>query len=416
MSQPSERLMARMDGFVRTIGAALTAPQRKRFAEYAQALLLPGERKSMEPLAARMDPEHAMARYKTFQRFISVSGWDDYAVRRAAFEWAKPGFLGRRSPLAWLLDDTGFPKQGKHSVFVQRQYSGTLGKVGNCQVAVSLSVCTETQSMPIDFDLYMPESWAKDRARRRACKVPASLKFRTKTQIALDLIDAALRDGVPVGPVVADSGYGEDSVFRETLDLFGLDYVLGVHAPTTVYTPAKVKSEKAWLSVLDVGKALGRRAFRTVKWREGSNNKELESEFVALRVRARRDGGAVFRAEDDQELWLLIEWPESEAEPKKFFFSNRPERESIAELVLLAKCRNWIERDYQDLKGELGLDHFEGRSYVGWHHHVSVCLAAYAFLLAEQSEAFPPGAPSVLQTLHPLPSRPLRPRGSPAAA
>jgi SRSO17 transposase len=293
MSQPSERLMARMDGFVRTIGAALTAPQRKRFAEYAQALLLPGERKSMEPLAARMDPEHAMARYKTFQRFISVSGWDDYAVRRAAFEWAKPGFLGRRSPLAWLLDDTGFPKQGKHSVFVQRQYSGTLGKVGNCQVAVSLSVCTETQSMPIDFDLYMPESWAKDRARRRACKVPASLKFRTKTQIALDLIDAALRDGVPVGPVVADSGYGEDSVFRETLDLFGLDYVLGVHAPTTVYTPAKVKSEKAWLSVLDVGKALGRRAFRTVKWREGSNNKELESEFVALRVRIKCHRSAI---------------------------------------------------------------------------------------------------------------------------
>lgn len=413
MSQPSERLLARMERFVGTLGAGLSVPQRRRFAEYAQALLLPGERKSMEPLAARMDPEHAMARYKTFQRFISVSAWDDHAVRRAGFRWAEPGLLRRKAPLAWLVDDTGFPKQGKHSVFVQRQYSGTLGKVGNCQIAVSLSVCTEQQSVPIDFDLYMPEKWANDRARRKACKVPATLKFRTKPQIALDLIDAALRDGIPAAPVVGDSAYGEDSVFRETLDLFGLDFMLGVHAPTTVYTPPQIRSPKAWLSVLEIGKALGRRAFETVRWREGSKG-ELESEFLALRIRARKDGGAAFRAEGDQALWLLIEWPEGEAEPTKFFFSNRPENEPLAELVLLAKCRNWIERDYQDLKGELGLDHFEGRSYVGWQHHVSMCLAAYAFLLAEQSVAFPPSA--VLEALFPLPSRPLRRRGSPAAA
>lgn len=413
MSQPSERLLARMGRFVGTLGAALSAPQRRRFAEYAQALLLPGERKSMEPLAARMDPEHAMARYKTFQRFISVSSWDDRAVRRAGFRWAEPGLLCKRAPLAWLVDDTGFPKQGKHSVFVQRQYSGTLGKVGNCQIAVSLSVCTERQSLPLDFDLYMPEKWASDRVRRKACKVPPALKFRTKPQIALDLIDAALRDGIPVAPVVGDSAYGEDSVFRETLDLFGLDYMLGVHAPTTVYTPTQIKSPKAWLSALEVGRALGRRAFKTVSWREGSKQ-ELQSEFVALRVRARRDGGAVFRAEGDHELWLLIEWPKAEAEPTKFFFSNRPTTEPIAKLVLLAKCRNWIERDYQDLKGELGLDHFEGRSYVGWQHHVSMCLAAYAFLLAEQSEAFPPSV--VLEALFAVPARPLRRRGSPAAA
>jgi len=415
MSQSSERLSERMREFVRTIGATLSAPQRKRFAEYAQGLLLPGERKSMEPLAARLDPEHAMARYKTFQRFISVSEWDDHAVRRGGFGWAERALLGNKPPLAWLVDDTGFPKQGKHSVFVQRQYSGTQGKVGNCQVAVSLSVCTQKQSLPIDFELYMPEKWAKDRARRKACKVPAALKFRTKPEIALDMIEAALRDGIPVGPVVADSAYGEDSTFRETLDHLGMDYMLGIHGPTTVYTPAELTSGKAWMSVLEVGKAFGRRALETVSWRDGTKG-ELESEFVALRVRARRDGGAAFRSEGAQDLWLLIEWPEGESEPTKFFFSNLPASSALTDLAFLAKCRNWIERDYEDLKGELGLDHFEGRSYIGWNHHVSMCLAAYAFLLTLQSEAFPPGVSSLLETLAPLPSRPLRPRGAAAAA
>ena len=191
MSQPSERLLARMEEFVGTIGATLSVPQRRRFAEYAQGLPLPGERKSMEPLAARLDPEHAMARYKTFQRFISVSSWDDHAVRHAGFRFAERALLRGKPPLAWLVDDTGFPKQGKHSVFVQRQYSGTLGKVGNCQIGVSLSVCTEDQSLPLDFELYMPEKWAKDRARRKAFKVPAGLKFRTKPEIALELIERA---------------------------------------------------------------------------------------------------------------------------------------------------------------------------------------------------------------------------------
>ena len=416
MSQPSERLLARMEEFVGTIGATLSVPQRRRFAEYAQGLLLPGERKSMEPLAARLDPEHAMARYKTFQRFISVSSWDDHAVRHAGFRFAERALLRGKPPLAWLVDDTGFPKQGKHSVFVQRQYSGTLGKVGNCQIGVSLSVCTEDQSLPLDFELYMPEKWAKDRARRKAFKVPAGLKFRTKPEIALELIERALLDGVPAGPVVADSAYGDDSTFRETLDLLGMDYMLGVHGPTTVYTPTEFQSDRGWMGVLDVGKALGRRAFETVGWREGTKGK-LKSEFVALRVRARRDAGAAFRSDGEQELWLLIEWPATESEPTKFFFSNLPASAALTELVFLAKCRNWIERDYEDLKGELGLDHFEGRSYIGWHHHVSMCLAAYAFLVTLQSEAFPPGAPSLLEAFAPpLPSRPIRPRGSAAAA
>lgn len=412
MRQTGERLAARMDEFVNTIGAALgSKPQRTRFSEYALALLLPGDRKSMEPLAARIDPEHAMARYKTFQRYISVSEWDDRAVRRAAFWWAEPALLKGKAPFAWLLDDTGFPKQGTHSVFVQRQYSGTLGKVGNCQVAVSLSVCTETESMPIDFELYMPKVWATARARRTVCKVPRTLKFRTKPEIALELIERALEDEIPVAPIVSDSAYGDDSSFRMTLDLLGLDYLLGVHGPTTVYTPEGIRSTKSWLSVQEVGVALGKRRFTEVRWRDGTKGK-LSSRFAALRVHARRDGGAAFRSEGDQQLWLLIEWPRNESKPTKFWFSNFPASATLKRLVRLAKCRALIEGDYEDLKGEIGLDHFEGRSYVGWHHHVSMCLAAWAFLISERGAAFPPSA---LVTLAP-PPRDVRPRGAAAAA
>jgi SRSO17 transposase len=198
---------ARVEQSVDTITAGMTKPQRHRFAEYALGLLLPGERKSMEPIATRIDPEQPMARYKTFERFISVSGWDDHAVRRAALRWAMPALLKEEAPLGWIIDETGYPKKGTHSVFVQRQYSGTLGKVANCQVAVSLSVATAHQSLPIDFELYMPKVWADDPARRGACKVPAQLQFRSKPEIALELIEAALRDEVPVAPVLADSLY-----------------------------------------------------------------------------------------------------------------------------------------------------------------------------------------------------------------
>lgn len=390
MRQNVERPWARLERFVGRITRPLSVPQRRRFSEYAMGVLLPGERKSMEPMAARIDPEHAMARYKTFQRF-SVSKWDDRAVRRAAFEWAESSLLSGRPPRAWLVDDTGFPKQGIHSVFVQRQYSGTLGKVGNCQVAVSLSVCSDKQSLPIDFDLYMPDEWASDRGRRAACKVPRTLKFRSKPEIALDLIDAALRDEIPQAPVVADSGYGNNGPFREALDCFGLEYMLELHSTTTVYCPAEIRTPKTTLDVRDVGIRLGRQSFKLVNWREGTKGK-LSSRFAALRVRARRDGGAAFRPDREQDLWLLIEWPSGEAQPTKFWFSNLPVATTLKELVALAKLRGLIERDYEDLKEELGLDHFEGRSYVGWHHHVTVCLAAYAFLISERGESFPPSA------------------------
>jgi len=221
-----DALGLRIEKFTEHVGNALgSRPQRKRFAEYALGLLLPGERKSMEPIAARIDPEHAMARFKTFQRFVGCSEWDDLAVRRAAYTWAKPA-IERSGPVqAWIFDDTGFIKQGQHSVFVHRQYTGTAGKVCNCQVAVSLSLATATLSMPLDFDLYMPECWAEDWDRREEAKVPRDLDFRTKPEIALDMIDRALHDGIPPAPVVVDCGYGDNGAFQATLDLLGLQYV-----------------------------------------------------------------------------------------------------------------------------------------------------------------------------------------------
>lgn len=403
-------LAVRTGEFMKHIGAALgSLPQRKRFAEYALGLLLPGERKSMEPIAARLDPLHPMARFKTMQRFVACSEWDDHAVRRAAYSWAQP-VLERSGPVvAWLFDDTGFLKQGKSSVFVQRQYSGTAGKICNCQVAVSMSIATEALSMPVDYALYMPESWASDVERRLEAKVPPELEFRTKPEIALDIIDRALSDGIPPAPVVMDSGYGDNGPFRATLDCMGMEYVAEIKAKTTVILGDDPKASS--MSVRDLAASLPPSAFRRVNWREGTKGR-MTARFATRRVLVPDDEGKVFR--NDPKLTLLIEWVDGEATPKKFWLANLPKGTARKRLVRLAHIRWRVERDYEDLKQELGLDHYEGRGYVGWNHHVSVCLAAFAFLLRERALGFPPSGPR-LQALRPTPVE-VRPRGSAAAA
>ena len=398
-----------MDQFVEHVGATLkTKSQRKRLAEYALGLLLPGDRKSMEPMAARIDPEHAMSRYKTFQKFISVSEWDDDALRRAAFSWARAA-LG--PPVAWIVDDTGFIKQGKQSVFVHRQYTGTAGKITNCQIAVSLSFAAEHQSMPLDFELYMPEVWAEDAVRRAIAKVPEDLKFRTKPNIAIRLIERAIENGVPLAPVVADADYGKDPLFRATLEMYGLDFAVGMHSTVKVFESTAIGWNTSPRSIRDLAVLRGESAFEEVTWREGTN-KPLSSRFLAVRVRVPKDDSAIFRQEP--ELWLVAEWPTGEIGPTKFWMSNLPADTSLMQLVSLIKGRWRVERDYEDLKGELGLDHFDGRSYVGFNHHVSVCIAAFAFLLTERMRHFPPGAVR-FETLAP-PAQDVRRRGRPAAA
>ena len=405
-----DELALRAGEFMAHIGRALgSAPQRKRFGEYALGLLLPGERKSMEPIAARLDPDHPMARFKTIQRFIGCTEWDDHAVRRAAYEWARP-VLERSGPVvAWIFDDTGFLKQGKSSVFVQRQYSGTAGKVCNCQVAVSMSIATEAVSMPVDYDLYMPEQWASDPERRMEAKVPASRQFRTKPQIALDMIDRALSDGIPPAPAVMDSGYGDNGPFRATLDCIGLDYVAEIKGKTKVIVGDD--PEAPGISVRDLASSLPVEAFRRVTWRQGTKGK-MSARFATRRVLIPDDEGKKFRA--DAKLTLLIEWSDGEDAPKKFWLASLPKRTPRKRLVRLAHIRWRVERDYEDLKQEQGLDHYEGRGYVGWNHHVSVCLAAFAFLLRERALGFPPSGPR-LQALRPE-SVEYRPRGSATAA
>lgn len=405
-----DKLALRMGEFTTHIGKALgSQPQRKRFAEYALGLLLPGERKSMEPIASRIDPEHTMARFKTFQRFVGCSEWDDHAVRRAAYTWAQPVLARSGGVLAWIFDDTGFVKQGQHSVFVQRQYTGTVGKVCNCQTAVSMSIANQALSVPLDYELYMPETWANDSERRLEAKVPKTLKFRTKPEIALDIIDRALADGIPVAPVVVDAGYGDNGPFRAALDLLGLEYVAAVKGKTTVVVSDDPKAPR--VNVQDFAASLPAGAFRRVTWREGTKGK-MTARFATRRVLAPSDDGSVFRT--DAKLTLLIEWADGDAGPGKFWFANLPKHTSRKRLVRLAHIRWRIERDYEDLKQELGLDHYEGRGYVGWNHHVSVCLAAFAFLLRENALGFSPSG-SNFQRLRP-PAIEVRPRGRAAAA
>jgi SRSO17 transposase len=389
-----------MGQFVESLTVGMSRPQRARFAEYALALLLPGDRKSMEPMAARIDPEHPMARYKTFQRFISVSQWDDHAVRRQAFWWAEPELLGGKAPLAWLVDDTGFLKKGTHSVFVHRQYTGTAGKVTNCQIGVSLSVASEQQSLPIDFTLYMPEAWAEDWGRRANCDVPRDLVFLTKPELALDQIERAKRDGIPLAPLVADCGYGNNGEFRASLDAQQLEYALEIQATTTVKRPVKgpgSRVAKPTIAVAKLAQLVGAARFTQVRWRPGTKG-PMKSRFYVTDVQLPHDAGAKFR--EGRQLRLLVEWPKASSQPTKFWLCSLSRRLRLRPLVVLAKARWMIERDYEDLKGELGLDHFEGRSHIGWNHHASLCLAAYAFLITERAGAFPPGGhgqPSVEQ-------------------
>jgi SRSO17 transposase len=397
-----DRFAAYLDEIVSVLGhASRVGPARA----YCTGLLLPGERKSVEPMAARMEPERVQAAHQSLHHVVAKAEWDDLAVLAAVRRQVIPA-VERHGPVAyWIVDDTGFPKQGKHSVGVARQYCGQLGKQDNCQVAVSLSVANDHASLPIAYRLYLPETWAEDPARRVKAGVPEEIAFETKTAIALGQLRQARADGVPVGTVLGDAGYGDETDFRVGVDALGLRYVLGVRPGTTVWPPGTAPLPPApWsgrgrpptrvrrspehqpVSLKTLAKTQPARAWRCVTWREGSQS-DLSSRFAALRVRpAHRDEN---RRTPWPEEWLLIEWPEGAKEPTKYFLSNLPPRTSLKHLVHTAKARWLIERDYQELKQEIGLGHYEGRGWRGFHHHASLCIAAYGFLVAERC-LFPP--------------------------
>ena len=397
---------------------------------YVTGLCLPGDRKSIEPMAARVDPRHVRARHQSMHHFIANAAWDDAAVLRAARDTLLAA-LERHGPLAaWVVDDTGMPKKGRHSVGVARQYCGVLGKQDNCQVAVSVSVAHEQASLPVTYRLYLPREWAEDRTRRRAAGVPDTIAFRPKWQIALEQITHLTAEGVPALPVVADAGYGVVTAFRDALTAQRIPYMVGVSLETTVWAPGHAPLPPAKyrgqgrpptlvrrtrrhrpLSVAALAQQLPASAWRPVTWRQGTRG-AMRSRFAAVRVRpAHRDEA---RSTPRPEEWLLIEWPRTEPAPIKYWLSTLPPTATRAELVHLAMLRWRIERDYQELKDELGLDHFEGRGWRGFHHHASLCIAAYAFLAAERLAHFPPEPLAFLRPAR-LPPR-FTPRGAPRAS
>jgi SRSO17 transposase len=378
--------------FEKRIGQHLRrSEQRALFATYALGIVSEGERKSVEPIAARItgDERTCKRMHDNLLHFIGRSPWSDRLVRREA-AWYGIEALQQREPVTtWILDDTGFVKQGHHSVGVHRQYTGSAGKITNCQIGVSLSIATRTEHMPIDFKLYLPKSWTEDPARRKEARIPDEVLFKTKIELAMDLITEAVEDEIPGEIVLMDSAYGESTELRNVIRMYGLDLGAAVKAPTLVWLlDQEGQTEGKPIGVQKLGIELGPKVFRRITWREGTSGKKMHSRFCFRRVKVAHDDGT--EAQDREPLWLMIEWPEGEAKPTKFILTSLPRRMSKKQIVRLMKERWRTERAYEDLKGELGLDHFEGRSFPGWHHHLSVVLCCYAFIVAERVRHFPP--------------------------
>lgn len=409
---------------------------------YLQGLMLPGGRKSVEPMAARVRPQDVRSTHQSMHHLVSTSDWSDEALLATVAAQVLPVLTrGGAERCFWIIDDTGFPKKGTHSVGVARQYCGQTGKTDNCRVAVSLSLATDANSLPLAWQLYLPAEWTDDPPRCAEAGVPASVGFLTKNQIAAAQIRAAVAAKVPRGVVLGDAAYGDDCALRDELSAQALIYALGIrplttvwwgaHQPATAPPPAaagrprvRVVRDAAHppISVRALAQALPARAYRTVAWRQGAAG-PLSGRFARVRV---------VTAHDDRDRapeWLVIEWPHGDAEPLRYWLSTLPERMAFADLVAAIKGRWRIERDYLELKQELGLGHYEGRNWRGFHHHASLCIAAYGFLTLERlrgskknrarftSPAVPEGfrprgagadaaPPALLDRDHALPPRP----------
>src|SRR6204780_3579929 len=423
-----KRLAAYLDGLAQAAGHA---DRTEPLKAYCAGLLLPGERKSVEPMAARLAPDNVRRTHQSLHHVVADAPWNDEAVLGSVRERVL-GAMKQNGPVAaWIVDDTGFTKKGTHSVGVARQYCGQVGKQDNCQVAVSLSVATHRASLPVAWRLYLPGSWTSDRERRKATGVPEEISFQTKPAIALAQIRQAVEQRVPPAPILADSAYGNETRFREGISELELQYAVGVHENMPVWQPVEVPrpnerrkgrgrppvrlhrdAEHQPVSVKERALSLPAHVWKIVTWREGTR-KKLTSRFGAVRVRpAHRDQK---RSDPYPEEWLLMEWPSGEAEPAKYWLSTLPPQTRLTALVRLAKHRWIIERDYEELKQELGLGHYEGRGWRGFHHHATLCIAAYGFLVAERNR-FSPSARAGRLELRAAKIPPhFQPRGSPDA-
>jgi SRSO17 transposase len=420
-----KRLAVYLDGLAQSAGHA---DREEPLKAYCTGLLLPGERKSVEPMAARLAPHNVRRTHQSLHHVVADAPWSDEDVLWQVRKYVLAAMTEKEPVAAWVVDDTGFVKKGTHSVGVARQYCGQVGKQENCRVAVSLSVTTKTASLPVAWRLYLPESWAQDPERREQAGVPEEIRFATKPAIALQQIRGAVEEGIPTAPVLGDARYGNDTQFRGGVSALRLLYVLGVSSSTTVWKVGEGPlPKKAWsgrgqppkrlrrdanhrpVSVLALAQGLPERAWKNIRWRPGTKGR-LRSRFAAVRVRpAHRDEQ---RTEPRPEEWLLIEWPKGESEPTKYWLSTLPAETKLPDLVFLAKLRWIIERDYEELKQELGLGHFEGRGWRGFHHHATLCIAAYGFLVAERSRFSPsPRSGQLGISLPQIPAH-FRPRGA----
>jgi len=382
------------DGIVSTL---LHADREQPARWYIKGLMLPGERKSVEPMAARVQPTQVRSAHQSMHHLVADAPWSDAAMLSAVAERVLPKLIERSAAVYWIVDDTGFPKKGKHSVGVAHQYCGQTGKQDNCRVAVSLSIASERGSLPIDYQLYLPREWADDESRRRKAGVPEEVVFQTKPALAMQQIEAALAASYPRGVVLADAAYGDETAWRERLAGHGLTYAVGVRPGTTVWwgehqplaestlpgqrgqprRRQKRDEDHQPITVAEVARALPGQAWQSVTWREGTAG-PLSSRFARVRVRA------AHRDQPRDEEWLIIEWAEGAKEPAHYWFSNMSTRTAWPEMADTVMSRWLIERDYEELKQELGLGHYEGRNWRGFHHHASLCIAAYGFLMLER--------------------------------
>jgi SRSO17 transposase len=357
--------------------------RRASFNVYAMGLIGDGERKSAEPIAARAcrDPALVDAYHQRLTYFLSESGWSDAPVRLFAARYALEEMTRKERVSRWVIDDTAFEKQGTHSVAVQRQYARAIGRVANCQIAVSLAVATRSACLPIDFELYLPRCWADKPIRRIEAHIPDGIAYQTMPALAMQMVRRALAHQVPVGVVLTDSPCGDSSAFRRGLHECGLDYAVGVQAPTEVWRVDSSGARRGQpMRVEDVARDL-KADLRKVSWCGGKTARSW-SRFACCRVRpVHCASGDV----DDVEVWLLVETPPDEATVRGFWLLTLPRSATLEELVRLIKERGPTQRTSEGLKADLGLDHFEGRTYRGWHHHVTVALVCNAFISAERA-------------------------------
>jgi SRSO17 transposase len=389
-SEPRERLLAFVEEMVRPLAHVR---QRENALVYVRGLVEQGGRKSLQPTLFRLG--ESPARYESVQQFLADSPWDPTVLVRACAERVSPEI----GVVAWVVDDTSIPKDGEHSPGVKRQWSGTLGKVDNCQVAVSVHAVGQRGTLPLGFRLYLPKEWCGDELRRARAKIPAAVSFETKPALADGLIEQAASWQVPLAPILADQAYGDDTDLRTRLHALRLEYVLSVGCQTSVYPPGTsftvpkrkgtsgrprtvARAEREPASVRMLAVSLPARAWKTLPCRTTPTGEEVESRFAFVRVVAahpvRRDHAP------PREEWLIIEWPEGNEAPSDYWLSNLPAKAPRERLARLARLRWTIELDYRQLKGELGLDHYEGRSYLGFHHHCALVTCAHAFLTLER--------------------------------